>query len=279
MKALAGFAMTGRRQAVLAATLLGFLPLVNFLSAPIVALVCLRHGMTEGLLVLIWAALPAAAWAVAGDMIPLLTLLGSVALAAVLRSSASWELVLLGAIVVGIGAQLALLVQPGFVELMMQQIELLLANPELQGQVSILPPEQLQPLLRMFYGMMLMFLAVSVLILARYWQAALYNPGGFRQEFHRLRLGWKTSAMLSGAFVLTTLGPAALQPFAILFVMPLLVAGVALVHGIAGLKRLPSAVMVIFYVALMSPVMTQILMLAAIADSWLDFRSRMQPPA
>jgi len=279
MKALAGFAMTGRRQAVLAATLLGFLPLVNFLSAPIVALVCLRHGMTEGLLVLIWAALPAAAWAVAGDMIPLLTLLGSVALAAVLRSSASWELVLLGAIVVGIGAQLALLVQPGFVELMMQQIELLLANPELQGQVSILPPEQLQPLLRMFYGMMLMFLAVSVLILARYWQAALYNPGGFRQEFHRLRLGWKTSAMLSGAFVLTTLGPAALQPFAILFVMPLLVAGVALVHGIAGLKRLPSAVMVIFYVALMSPVMTQILMLAAIADSWLDFRSRMQPSA
>jgi hypothetical protein len=279
MKALAGFAMTGRRQAVLAATLLGFLPLVNFLSAPIVALVCLRHGMTEGLLVLIWAALPAAAWAVAGDMIPLLTLLGSVALAAVLRSSASWELVLLGAIVVGIGAQLALLVQPGFVELMMQQIELLLANPELQGQVSILPPEQLQPLLRMFYGMMLMFLAVSVLILARYWQAALYNPGGFRQEFHRLRLGWKTSALLCGAFVLTTLGPAALQPFAILFVMPLLVAGVALVHGIAGLKRLPSAVMVIFYVALMSPVMTQILMLAAIADSWLDFRSRMQPSA
>lgn len=279
MKALAGFAMTGRRQAVLAATLLGILPLLNFLSAPIVALVCLRHGMTEGLLVLIWAALPAAGWAAAGDMIPLLTLLGSVALAAVLRSSASWELVLLGAIVVGIGAQLALLVQPGFVELMMQQIELLMANPELQGRVSTLPPEQLQPLLRMFYGMMLMFLAISVLVVARYWQAALYNPGGFRQEFHRLRLGWKTSALLCGAFVLTTLGPAALQPFAILFVLPLLVAGVALVHGIAGLRKLPSAVMVIFYVALMSPVMTQILMLAAIADSWLDFRSRVQPSA
>jgi len=279
MKALAGFAMTGRRQAVLAATLLGFLPLVNFLSAPIVALVCLRHGMTEALLVLIWAALPAAGWAVAGDMIPLLTLLGSVALAALLRSTASWELVLLGAIAVGIGAQLALLLQSGFVDLMLQQIELLMANPELQGQVSTLPPEQLQPLLRMFYGMMLMFLAISVLILARYWQAALYNPGGFRQEFHRLRLGWKTSALLCGAFVLATLGPAALQPFAILFVMPLLVAGVALVHGIAGLKKLPAAVMVIFYVALMSPVMTQIVVLAAIADSWLDFRSRVQPSA
>lgn len=279
MKALAGFAMTGRRQAVLAATLLGFLPLVNFLSAPIVALVCLRHGMTEALLVLIWAALPAAGWAVAGDMIPLLTLLGSVALAALLRSTASWELVLLGAIAVGIGAQLALLLQSGFVDLMLQQIELLMANPELQGQVSTLPPEQLQPLLRMFYGMMLMSLAISVLILARYWQAALYNPGGFRQEFHRLRLGWKTSALLCGAFVLATLGPAALQPFAILFVMPLLVAGMALVHGIAGLKKLPAAVMVIFYVALMSPVMTQIVVLAAIADSWLDFRSRVQPSA
>jgi hypothetical protein len=279
MKALAGFAMTGRRQSVLAATLLGILPLLNFLSAPIVALVCLRHGMSEALLVLAWAALPAIAWAVAGDMIPLLTLLGSLALADLLRRTASWELVLICAIAVGIAAQLALQLQPGFVELMLQQIELLMANPEFQGQVNALPTDQMQQLLHMFYGMMLMFLAVSVLILARYWQAALYNPGGFRQEFHRLRLGWKTSALLCGAFVLTTLGPTALQPFAILFVLPLRVAGVALVHGVVGLRKLPAAVMVIFYVALMSPVMTQILILAAIADSWLDFRSRIQPSA
>jgi hypothetical protein len=103
MKALAGFAMSGRRQALLAATLLGILPLLNFLSAPIVALVCLRHGKSEALIVLAWAVLPAAGWAVAGDMIPLLTLLGSTLLAGVLRSFGSWEFALLTAIGVGIG--------------------------------------------------------------------------------------------------------------------------------------------------------------------------------
>jgi hypothetical protein len=277
MKALAGFAMSGRRQAILAATLLGILPLLNFLSAPIVALVFLRHGKSEALIVLAWAVLPAAGWAVAGDMIPLLTLLGSTLLAGVLRSFGSWEFALLTAIGVGIAAQLALVLQPGFVELMQQQIALVMANPELQGQVNVLPEDQMQQLLQMFYGMMLMLLAVTVLMLARYWQAALYNPGGFRQEFHQLRLSWKTTAILCSVFVLTTLGPVQLQPFSILFVLPLLIAGVALVHGIAGLKKWPVAVMAIFYVAMMSPVMTQILVLAAIADSWVDFRSRVPP--
>jgi hypothetical protein len=210
-------------------------------------------------------------------MIPLLTLLGSTLLAGVLRSFGSWEFALLTAIGVGIGAQLALVVQPGFVELMQQQIALVMANPELQDQVSVLPEDQMQQLLQIFYGMMLMLLAVSVLMLARYWQAALYNPGGFRQEFHQLRLSWKTSAILCSVFVLTTLGPGQLQPFSILFVLPLLIAGVALVHGIAGLKKWPIAVMAVFYVAMMSPVMTQILVLAAIADSWVDFRSRVPP--
>ena len=277
MKALAGFAMSGRRQAILAATLLGILPLLNFLSAPIVALVFLRHGKSEALIVLAWAVLPAAGWAVAGDMIPLLTLLGSTLLAGVLRSFGSWEFALLTAIGVGIAAQLALVLQPGFVELMQQQIALVMANPELQGQVNDRPEDQMQQLLKMFYGMMLMLLAVTVLMLARYWQAALYNPGGFRQEFHQLRLSWKTTAILCSVFVLTTLGPVQLQPFSILFVLPLLIAGVALVHGIAGLKKWPVAVMAIFYVAMMSPVMTQILVLAAIADSWVDFRSRVPP--
>lgn len=277
MKALAGFAMSGRRQAILSATLLGILPLLNFLSAPIVALVWLRHGTSEALIVLAWAILPAAGWAVAGDMIPLLTLLGGTLLASVLRSSGSWEFALLTAIGVGIAAQLALVVQPGFVDLMQQQIAQVMANTEMQEQVNVLPAEQMQQMLRMFYGMMLMLLAVTVLLLARYWQAGLYNPGGFRREFHQLRLSWKTSAVLCSGFVLTTLGPAMLQPYSILFVLPLLIAGLALIHGIAGLKQWPMAVMVIFYVALMSPVMTQILVLAAIADSWVDFRSRVPP--
>ncbi len=277
MRSLAEFAMAGRRQAILAAMLLGVLPVVNFLSAPVVALVCLRHGRTEGMIVLAWAVLPALGWAVLGDVIPLLLLIGITVLANVLRATSSWEATLLSAIGVGIGALLGLYLRPDFLLLMQQQLELVLSSPDLQGQVTAVPPEQMLQLLQAFFGTMLMFLALVLLMLARSWQAGLYNPGGFRDEFHRLRLSWKTAAGLLLMFTLAGLGTPVLQPLTLFFVLPLLFAGVALVHGIAGLKKWPGAVLVIFYVALLSPIMTQILVLAAITDSWYDFRSRLRP--
>ncbi len=277
MRSLAEFAMAGRRQAILAAMLLGVLPVVNFLSAPVVALVCLRHGRTEGMIVLAWAVLPALGWAVLGDVIPLLLLIGITVLANVLRATNSWEATLLSAIGVGIGALLGLYLRPDFLLLMQQQLELVLSSPDLQGQVTAVPPEQMLQLLQAFFGTMLMFLALVLLMLARSWQAGLYNPGGFRDEFHRLRLSWKTAAGLLLMFTLAGLGTPVLQPLTLFFVLPLLFAGVALVHGIAGLKKWPGAVLVIFYVALLSPIMTQILVLAAITDSWYDFRSRLRP--
>lgn len=277
MRSLAEFAMAGRRQAILAAMLLGVLPVVNFLSAPVVALVCLRHGRTEGMIVLAWAVLPALGWAVLGDVIPLLLLIGITVLANVLRATNSWEATLLSAIGVGIGALLGLYLRPDFLLLMQQQLELVLSSPDLQGQVTAVPPEQMLQLLQAFFGTMLMFLALVLLMLARSWQAGLYNPGGFRDEFHRLRLSWKTAAGLLLMFTLAGLGTPVLQPLTLFFVLPLLIAGVALVHGIAGLKKWPGAVLVIFYVALLSPIMTQILVLAAITDSWYDFRSRLRP--
>jgi len=277
MRSLAEFAMAGRRQAILAAMLLGVLPVVNFLSAPVVALVCLRHGRTEGMIVLAWAVLPALGWAVLGDVIPLLLLIGITVLANVLRATNSWEATLLSAIGVGIGALLGLYLRPDFLLLMQQQLELVLSSPDLQGQVTAVPPEQMLQLLQAFFGTMLMFLALVLLMLARSWQAGLYNPGGFRDEFHRLRLSWKTAAGLLLMFTLAGFGTPVLQPLTLFFVLPLLFAGVALVHGIAGLKKWPGAVLVIFYVALLSPIMTQILVLAAITDSWYDFRSRLRP--
>jgi hypothetical protein len=229
------------------------------------------------MIVLAWAVLPALGWAVLGDVIPLLLLIGITVLANVLRATNSWEATLLSAIGVGIGALLGLYLRPDFLLLMQQQLELVLSSPDLQGQVTAVPPEQMLQLLQAFFGTMLMFLALVLLMLARSWQAGLYNPGGFRDEFHRLRLSWKTAAGLLLMFTLAGLGTPVLQPLTLFFVLPLLFAGVALVHGIAGLKKWPGAVLVIFYVALLSPIMTQILVLAAITDSWYDFRSRLRP--
>ena len=280
MKALAKYAMAGRRQAILAAVILGFLPVVNFLSPAVVALVALRHGKSEAMIVLAWALLPALGWAILGEMIPLLLLLGIAVLALVLRSTGSWETTLLASIGVGFGAQLGLSVQPEFLAAMEAQItqlmEQLATSPELQGQVIVAAPEQLQQWLLMVFGTMVVFFSIALLMLARSWQADLYNPGGFREEFHQLRLGWKASAVLFLLFMLADYGPPVLQQLALFFLLPLLVAGVALVHGLVGRRKLPTAVLVIFYSALISPVMFQLLALAALADSWYDFRSRVR---
>lgn len=280
MRALAQFAMSGRRQAILAAVLLGFLPVVNFLSPPVVALVALRHGKSEAMIVLAWAVLPALGWAILGDMIPLLLLLGITVLALVLRSTGSWEATLLSSIGVGIGAQMGLFLQPEFLTVMAEQItqlmEQMAASPELQGQVVVTEPEQLQQWLLIVFGTMVVFFSVTLLMLARSWQAGLYNPGGFRVEFHQLRLGWKASAILFSMYLLADIGAPVLQQLALFFLMPLLIAGVALVHGLVGRRKLPVAVLVIFYSALISPVMFQLLALAALADSWFDFRSKVR---
>jgi len=280
MRALAQFAMKGRRQAILAALVLGFLPVVNFLSPPVVALVALRHSKSEAMIVLAWALLPALGWAILGEMIPLLLLLGIAVLASVLRSTDSWEATLIASIGVGIGVQLGLSLQPEFLTLMEEQIgqlmEQLANSPELQGQVIVAAPEQLHQWLLIVFGTMVVFFSIALLMLARSWQAGLFNPGGFREEFHQLRLGWKASAVMFLLFILADYGPPVLQQLALFFLMPLLVAGVALVHGLVGRRKLPTAVLVIFYSALISPVMFQLLALAALADSWYDFRSRVR---
>lgn len=281
MKALATYVMSGRRQSIIAAVLLGILPLINFLSAPVVALVALRHGKSEAMIVLAWAVLPAIAWAVTGDVIPLLLLLGITVLAQVLRATGSWETTLLASIGVGIGAQLGLMAQPTFLVMMEEQLlqlmEQIANSPELQGQVTPIEPELLRPLLLVFFGTSVAFLSVTLLILARSWQAKLFNPGGFREEFHQLRLSWKSGAVLFSMFLLANLGPPVVQQLSLFFVLPLLIAGVALVHGLVGRRKLPVAVLVIFYSVLMYPVMVQLVVLAAVADSWLDFRSRVAP--
>jgi hypothetical protein len=182
---------------------------------------------------------------------------------------------------VGVGAQLGLMIQPNFLVMMEEQLlqlmEQLASAPELQGQVELIEPELLRPLLLVFFGTSVAFLSVTLLMLARSWQAKLFNPGGFREEFHQLRLSAKSGAVLFTMFLLANLGPPVVQQLSLFFVLPLLIAGVALVHGLVGRRKLPVVVLVIFYSALMYPVMVQLVVLAAVADSWLDFRSRVAP--
>ncbi len=274
MRGLAQYAMNGRRQAITAAFLCGLIPLANMLTPAIVGLVGLRHGPREALVVAAWAALPLLGWAMAGDITPIILLVGVLVLAAVLRRTASWQPTMLVAILVGVGAELTLRLRPEFLVLLTEQVELFMASST--AEMPDVPPGLMQGVLVSLFGVMHMFLAICLVMLARWWQALLFNPGGFQQEFHQFRLQPSVAVALMALFVLSSFGITVLSGWTMYFVMPLFFAGVALVHGLVGIKKLSRLWLFAFYMLMLNPPLAQLLAVFALADSWYDFRGRIQ---
>lgn len=273
MRALAAFVMSSRRNAIIAAMILGIMPVINILSAPVVALVCLRQGAVDGLKVLVWALLPALVWMQVGEIFPFAILIGVYCLALVLRNTDSWELTLSATVLVGLGALAYVYLNPLFFERLGQAIELLQANPDLQDEVFLQDKELLLSQLAFWFGFMVIVFCVLMLMLARYWQASLYNPGGFQSEFHQLRLGRTSVTVLLALTGLGLFGSGYLTPL-LYGALPLLLAGLGLMHGIIALKRWPLAALVILYITLLSPYTLSFLIIAAVLDSSVDFRKK-----
>jgi hypothetical protein len=99
MRAIAEFAMRGRAYAITISVVAAALPLLGWLSTVIVALVCLRSGVAAGSLIFLWTLLPVgAAFYFLGDPSPMIALVGTVAMALLLRQKRSWELVLVASV-------------------------------------------------------------------------------------------------------------------------------------------------------------------------------------
>jgi hypothetical protein len=272
MRGLAEYVMTGRRQAIIAVLLLGLLPLLNLLNPVMVGLVALRKGWQEGIVIFAWALLPLGAWAMIGDVVPLIMLVGISALALLLRETESWEFTLLAAIAIGVCVEIYLRVQPAVLDVLMAQVEIYLQNNNPQD----LQIADVRNAMVTVIGAVYMFLSIMLLMLARWMQAALYNPGGFKQEFHRLRVEQKVGLILIAAMLLASFGVLIPEAWVLYLVIPLLFSGIALVHAVVAIKNLSRMWLVTFYVLLMLPITVQMLVLFALIDSWYDFRTRLQ---
>ena len=117
--------------------------------------------------------------------------------------------------------------------------------------------------------------SILCLLLARWWQAALYNPGGFGQEFRALQLTPAiTTVLVMPALALVASG-VEYRTWAVIFAVPLTFAGLALVHARAALRGQGSGWLTGFYLMwLVFDPMKLIVVFVAIADSWLQFRRR-----
>ena len=296
MKWLASFVMRGFSQSVMATTVLAMIsiifPLIGFLSTASVGLVSLRQGPKSG-------ALTAGAATIASGLLmilifgtPILALgflllqwIPIAVLAWLLRGSRSLAL----ATHAGLGF--------GFLALLMQM--LLIESPTAFWR------EQLQPMAQRFVeaGMfdqaqsmeavaqlaplMCGVLAAGFLLqllfglyLARWWQALLYNPGGFSAEFQQLRLhrllGVMGAAALAAWLVPGFALPAWLNCIGLVVLSVFSLQGLAVAHGVFGAMPGSQRWLVATYILLLLflPQMAMVLITIGLLDVWMDFRRR-----
>jgi hypothetical protein len=123
---------------------------------------------------------------------------------------------------------------------------------------------------------------VGNLLLARWWQSLLYNPGGFTEEFLVLRLHPLVGIAALGAMALTQFGPEHLESLAVdlVFVMmaAFFITGLAVVHGLNANFGEPVGWLVGVYVLtfIFPRQMMTILAATGLADSWVDLRGRIK---
>ena len=287
MRAIAEFIMRGRMQATLVVAGCVTLPLLYWLGAAAGSLVLLRRGLKDAIGVLALGLLPALIWwFYSADPRALLVMLGSSGLALVLRASESWNRVLLVSIALGLvfAGVLGVTFHPQIEMLSQELVKILpLALGDLYQQLSVEERARLAsliaPVLTGLIAALLQIVSVLSLIVGRYWQALLYNPGGFGREFRAIRIPLGPAMLLLACMLLgPNFGPqmAMLTP---LCSVPLVFAGLALIHGLVAEKRLVRFWLVGLYVTLLlfMQLIYPLLVVLAIVDSLIDFRGRLAP--
>ena len=281
MRGLAEFIMRGRWQALGVAVLGSGSLLFGWISAAAIALVTLRRGTAAGGWLVLWALLPAVIiTAMTGDTGSVMLLASAFGLAVILRETVNLSLAVMASVPLAVLSGLALTVLNGpFLEELITTFNQALAQLEqdLQQEGSqqlafnALSVPQVAALLATGNAV----IAVLSLMLGRYWQALLYNPGGFGSEFRALKVPQgAVLVMASAALVLWWLGPE-WRVWSAVVVLPLTVAGFALVHAYAVRTDKGLGWLTLMYVLwiVLDPV-KWLWVACVVIDAFADFRAR-----
>lgn len=275
MRALAELVMRGRRYAIGASMVGALIPLLNWLSTAIVSLVVLRRGAAEGSIVLLWAMLPlGVAIYFVGDPMPIIALVGSAIMAYILRVTLSWELAIGVAVIASaIGS---LVFEYTAADLLVMLVEFYV---EFSKQNSIeVSSEVARKAIVGIYAMGQACGMCALLVLARWWQSQLYNPGGFQKEFHQIRMTPWFSTGIVVAMMFSFVFDDQLGRWLPLLTVPLIFSGIALVHWTIGFRKMSMNWVIAFYLLLiiLSNFIYPILASLALMDSYLNLRQRIQ---
>lgn len=285
MRSFAAFVTRGRIQALAVAILAVGSVYFCWVGAAVVALITLSKGYQQGALILLWASLPAIMqWYQFANALPMMVLLGSFAAAISLAWLKSWRPVLLIASISGlITALLLVTLQADYTDQYVRAYDTLAAQVEKemaskgQGQIPWFAQLEIgREFIAGKLGAIIALLTVVSIILSRWWQAGLYNPGGFQQEFHQLRLPRYYALVLAAVMIATATSGGAYAAWAEIAAVPFLFCGIGLVHGLVKQRNMAVNWLILFYILLMiASEMNLLVVLLAFLDSLFDFRRRL----
>jgi len=287
---LATYIMRGRVQAMIVASSLALLslmmPPVSVVSSATVALVTLRRGAFEGLYVLVCSSVAAG-------------LLGFLALGnyqfALLYVIVLWVPVWLISIVLREGRHLSLAVEIAILIGILGVIGFYLYVSEpaaiwkavlLQMVPADAPIADIQRTINVLAHYMTGVVAAGSvfgllfgLFLGRWWQANLYNPGGFKQEFLSLDTKPRLSIATVAVAAIALASPGVISEIAwnvtiLLFVL-YTVTGTSVLHTVfAGMKLGRYMVPMLYITLLLIPHAMLLVALIGLSDPWLDLRNK-----
>jgi hypothetical protein len=279
VRVLAEFIMRGRMQACVVGVFGSLLP---FVSVSTIGLVTLRKGAAEGFIVSLWVILPLLLSYMFSASSPFMAVVSGVALinmalvANAHRVAADWNFslgiaTLSGVVLVCLAALLFQAEMNDFVN----ELEEMLATASQQSGQTMLVLTRNGFLA--FVAWVVIFNTVIGLVLSRWWQALLYNPGGFQEEFHMLRLSPKLSLVCLSIFIAGLALGGNYQLWLRLASTPLLIGGLAIVHYVVQHKGFGRQVLVGMYVGLFlfGPLLMVLLGALGAADSVMNFRTRL----
>lgn len=297
MSALAGFIMRGRSSAILvisALTILSWLVSVaSLLAAAALALPTLRRGAKEGALLLA-GALPVVALAgqlIMGDAVQaagfsLITWIPVFLIALVLRESQSLAVAILATIGIGLLMVIgffAVVDDPAtFWSAQIQTVLRPILEQQTTGDGQALVTQTLASFSRYATGAISAGSVISVLmslLIARWWQSSLFNPGGFGAEFRALRLPSIVGGFFIAVVLVVSVAGGEVGVFAANLLLPafmgLLLQGFSVVHALSHERSSGKFWLTGLYIGIMffAPLFL-VVALMGLSDPWLNWRMR-----
>jgi hypothetical protein len=290
---LARFILKGQSQAALVAASMAIVglavPPAAWISAAAIVLVTLVNGPKSGLLTIVLSLLGAGIFAFLIFSSPqvavvfvLLAWLPAWLIAVVLRQTVSlaYSLQVLTVISLLAMAMIYALV-PDIGELWRETLDIVVKQLAEQSEDFTLAELQktedwVIKFLPGLFASSIMFGTMLSLFLGRWWQAVNYNPGGFGKEFRSLNLG-KVSALCALAIMLLAMAVGNVFTVAMVTVVFVLYSmqALSLLHAVIKIRQINAALLFAVYVVMFFvPHVMLLLILAGVADPWLNIRQR-----